>query len=93
MYNCDNCIPDNVLSLIKSAKGYYDYNSDKNSIWWKRIHLSGKYNDYSYKGADYDISGMVENAGANFGGGSYDDPNQLLTEEICNQYKLSCDRW
>ena len=62
-------------------------------VMYGGIHLSGKYNDHSYKGADYNISGMVENAGANFVGGSYDDPNQLLTEEICNQYKLSCDRW
>lgn len=96
-YSCDNCIPDTALSLVKNSKGYYDYNagagSNKSYIWWKRIHLSEKYNNYSYKGADQDIPGIVEQAGAIFEGGSYEDPYQLLTEEICNIYKLSCDRW
>lgn len=96
-YSCDNCIPDSILSLLKSAKGYYDYNagvgSDSSYVWYKRIVLSGKYNTPVYKGQNYDFESMLINAGATFAGGSYDDPYMLLTEEICDKYKLSCDRW
>lgn len=97
VYSCDNCIPDNVLSLLKTAKGYYDYNagagSNKSYVWYKSIVLSDKYDTAEYKEQKYNFSGMLEDAGATFVGGSYDEPTELLTETICNRYKLSCDRW
>ena len=97
-YSCENnCIPDSVLTLVKNSKGYYDYNagygSTKDYLWYKVIHLSGKYNTPEYKGETINFGSMVLQAGAIFVGGSYDEPHMLLTEEICNMYKLSCDRW
>lgn len=93
LYGCDNCITDDILSLLKSAKGYFDVGSNKSNVHFKTIIVSEPYNTSSYLGQNYDFEGMLVKAGATSEGGSYGEPDKLLTEEICNKYKLSCDRW
>lgn len=93
VYNCDNCVSDSILSLLKSAKGYYDNGSSNSYVHYKTIVLSDKYNTSTYKGQNYDFNTMLIEAGASKLGGSDVPPQTLLTEEVCNKYKLSCDRW
>lgn len=92
VYKCDNCIPDTIINKIKNTKGYREYGVNNSSVWYKSIALSEPYNDPQYRDY-YDFESDLIAAGAESIGGSYGVPEELLTEEICNMYKLSCDRW
>ena len=92
VYKCDNCIPDSLITKIKNTKGYREYGVNNSSVWYKSIALSEPYNDPQYRDY-YDFESDLINAGAESVGGSYGEPEELLTEEICKLYKLSCDRW
>lgn len=93
MYKCDNCISDSVIQQINSYKGITNLGLDSGYAWIRSINIpEGKYSDY-----DGVNIGVVENlliqCGAEMGGGNSDWEPKLLTEQVCNEYKLSCDRW
>ena len=93
VYKCDNCISDSVIQQINSYKGITNLGLDSGYAWIRSINIpEGKYSDY-----DGVNIGVLENlliqCGAEMVGGDSDWEPKLLTEQVCNKYKLSCDRW
>lgn len=92
-YSCDNCISDSVIQKINSYKGITNNGLTSSVAIIKSINIpEGKYDDYDGVGINV-VEDLLIQCGAEAGGGDSDPEPKLLTEEVCSQYKLSCDRW
>ena len=93
-YKCNNCISDSVIQKIKTFKGISHNGLDSSTALIYGINLyEGKYPDNIYGGGNLGIvEDMLLQCGAEPIGGATSEP-QLLNEQICTQFKLSCDRW
>lgn len=92
-WKCDNCIPNSIIQKIRTAKGICDKGSDSNGVWFRSLSIpEGKYSNPTYWSANLDLEMEIYNSGAEMEGGEGDGPF-LLTEQVCNEYHLSCDRW
>lgn len=92
-YSCDNCISDSVIQKINSYKGITNNGLNSSVAIIKSINIpEGKYADYDGVNIGV-VEDLLIQCGADMGGGDSDLEPKLLTEEVCSQYKLSCDRW
>lgn len=92
-YSCDNCISDSVIQKINSYKGITNNGLNSSVAIIKSINIpEGKYADYDGVNIGV-VEDLLIQCGADMGGGDSDFEPKLLTEEVCSQYKLSCDRW
>ena len=92
-YSCDNCISDSVIQKINSYKGITNNGLTSSVAIIKSINIpEGKYSDYDGVNIGV-VEDLLIQCGAEMGGGASDWEPKLLTEQVCNEYKLSCDRW
>lgn len=92
-WKCDNCIPNSIIQKVRTSKGICDKGSDSNKISFRSLSIpEGKYSNPTYWSANSDLEMEIYNSGAEMQGGEGDGPF-LLTEQVCNEYHLSCDRW
>ena len=92
-YSCDNCISDSVIQKINSYKGITNNGLTSSVAIIKSINIpEGKYSDYDGVNIGV-VEDLLIQCGAEMGGGDSDPEPKLLTEQICSEYKLSCDRW
>ena len=93
VYKCDNCISDSLIQKIRSTKGIYDNGLDSNNAWLRSINITTeKYSSYAGINMSIVENWLIECSAELVGGASDWDP-QLLNEQVCRDYKLSCDRW
>ena len=94
VYECEHCISTSVIQKINSSKGITHRGLDDSYAWIRSINIpEGKYSS-GYTGNNIGvIESWLINCGANMVGGDSDWEPKLLTEQVCNEYKLSCDRW
>ena len=93
VYECDNCISNSVIQKINSSKGITNLGLNASYAWIRSLNIpEGKYSSYSGNNLGTIESWLID-CGANLRGGDSDWDPKLLTEQVCNEYKLTCDRW
>lgn len=93
VYKCDNCISNSVIQKINSSKGITNRGLDASYAWISSLNIpEGKYSSYSGSNLGTKEDLLIK-CGADMVGGASDWEPKLLTEQVCNEYKLTCDRW
>ena len=91
--NCKDIVPDSYKNILDNAMGWKVLSIDEdNSFEVKLITLDNRYKWETYH-EEIDFSKYNLSEPNPYSGGGESPTPQLLTEEVCKEYHLKCDRW
>ncbi len=89
---CQDVIPESYRNLFDNIKGWSFLSIENNALYVRYIELDERYSWSSYH-QELDLSPYNLSIPNPYSGGGTPPTPEILTEEVCTEYHLSCGRW